>query len=310
MNIKCQILNHIRYVLFLSMLFQVGAIYSVEKETTARKTAPVNDYKSAIKNKQNQIEAAEMKEKSRLLVELAILFLHDQEQEKAFYTYLEAINLVHLQPAVVDLPLSDSLYCDALTIYFDHNGGTSKEKAQKIYNKYFSIVKQKPDSYLLSYVVAMALANLGRYDEFFELFLHSYTYFPEHFLAYKTKAILHIKLYERARTEKLREYEQDLIYKNLELAMEKEPKDDTLYKLMITFSSQKKKPELVRRCLNKILDGNIILPRGDILFFVQEAVDIGEYKQAQSLIEKSRTWYQQSKIINSAQAYLDAHTPK
>lgn len=288
-----------------------GEVDSIEAGAKERNALAFADYKSAIRSKQEQIAAVGLSEKSRHLVELAILFLKDQEQEKAFSTYLQALDAVPVKTSGSDdASVSDGTYCDALAIYFDHQSGTPKEKAQKIYNKYYSVVKEKCDVDLLTYIVAISLANLGRYDDFFELFYRSYQSLPNHFLAYKTKAILHIKLYERARTEKEREQQGELIQKNLELALAREPKDDTLYKLMITFSLQKNKTQQVRRCLNKIFDDNIILPRGDILFFVQEAVDVGEYKLAQSFIEKSRTWYPQSKIITSAQAYLDAHLPK
>lgn len=276
------------------------------------KTALPQDYKEAICEKQKQINSAtaiQSNDKGQLMVELASLFLKDQDQERAFQTFLNALENTQIEQNKKDNPEQEQIYQKALAVYFDHNGGSTKEKAQNIITEFEPTLKDHPYAHQLAYLIAIAHANLNQYDQFFSLFYNSYRVYPQHFLAYKTKAILHIKLFERARTESERELQREAISKNLELALEKEPRDDTLYKLLITFSSPEKKQEQVRRSLNKIHDANIMISRCDIMFFVQEAVDAQEYSLAKRMLEKARGWYQQSKIITAAQKYLDAHMP-
>lgn len=299
---------HFTALILLSASFHRAEGLAISDQERSSIKLGAEDYKAAISIRQKELSTVQPKDKGRLLVELAVLFLQDQDQEKAFQTFLEALSKTDLENDTIDTPEDNVLYQNALTIYFDHSEGSPKDKAKKIIESFQPLLERHQKAHLLAYLVALAHANLGSYREFFELFYNSYRFHPNHFLAYKTKAILHIKLFERARTETEREFQRKTVLENLEQASEKEPQDDMLYKLMISFSLKEKKQEQVRRCLNKILDANIIIPRGDILFFVQEAVDAGEQKLAKRLLEKARKWYQQSKIINSAQAYLDAHT--
>jgi hypothetical protein len=44
--------------------------------------------------------------------------------------------------------------------------------------------------------------------------------------------------------------------------------------------------------------------RGDIAFYVQQAVSINEIELAQKFIDKATEWYQYSRTIKSAQQYL------
>ena len=118
---------------------------------------------------------------------------------------------------------------------------------------------------------------------------------------------MHIKLLERTRTQAERAEQRRLIKDNLLLALEREPHDTTIYKLLISFSSQEIKADQIRVCLNKIINGNIIIPRGELMFYVMQAVDSGDRQLAQRFITHSKEWYPQSRIVTSAQNYLDAH---
>ena len=85
-------------------------------------------------------------------------------------------------------------------------------------------------------------------------------------MAYKTQAVLHIKLYERVRTAAEREEQREAVMAFVRKAMDKNAKDSGLYKLMMLFASEKEKPVVVKDCLNKILEDPMIIARGDIAF--------------------------------------------
>lgn len=262
------------------------------------------DYKKEITICQKQIDEAISTGKGDLLKKLSVLYYKDQNQEKAFQTFLEALEMAEQKKLNTKTECEEKLYNEALILYFKKNEGSAEDIAEKICEQYSDVIKDYPDMHLLAYLIAIAYANLNQYEEFFNIFYDAYCFCSDHFLAYKTKAILHIKLFERARTEAERRYQQGAVCRNLELAMSKETKDDTLYKLLINFSSQEKKQATVRHCLNKILDANMIIPRSDILFFVQEAVHVQEKALAQRFLKKAHEWYPQSRIVNAAQAYL------
>lgn len=102
---------------------------------------------------------------------LAIAYYKDQEQEKAFETFLDALEIT---PAALPVKLSEEesiLYSQALKIYLDHAGLTPDETAQEIVNKFGATYTKNPTLHHLEYILAVSYANLGRYD----LFLTNFT---------------------------------------------------------------------------------------------------------------------------------------
>jgi hypothetical protein len=290
------------------VLFLSGFVLQAKASEQLQKALDEGDYKTAIHAYQQQLEQSPLEEKGWLLKKLAIIKFKDQEQEKAFQIFLEALEIApDNSPACSLTPDEEALYQKALSVYLDHNNGSPQIISEKIYRIYEPVLMQQPHLHLLAYLVASACANLGKYEEFFNLFYDSYCFYPNHYLAYKTKAILHIKLLERARTATERETQRWAIFQDLSKAIEKQPTDDSLYKMLIVFSPEEKKNYLLCDSLNKIIDGNMIIPRADMSFYVQKAVDAKEYALAQRFIDKAREWYRYSRVIDSAQQYLDAH---
>lgn len=262
------------------------------------------DIKQAI-NFQSELIQRSPEQKSVCLQELAFLYLKDQDQEHAFESFLQLLDI--LQVEEVPPPYDPQLYQEAFAIYIDSRAETPQATAAILLEKLLPILKEKPDQFLLDYFVAIAYANLSKYDEFFKHFERAYHYYPRHYLAYKTKAILHIKLLERTRGERERIAQRQKIVENLMLAVDKEPHDTTIYKLLISFSPQEKKSGQVRLCLNKIINDNIMIPRNELMFYVIEAVETNQRDLAEQFIIQAHEWYPQSRIIKSAQKYLDAH---
>lgn len=281
----------------------LGLILSCLLFTQTKAYATENDCKKAISLQHGVIEEAEAKNKGRLLKELSILYLKDQNQELAFESFLKALEHANKIPIQSKEPAND--YEEALALYL--KGQMPKETAKEILKKYKPILQASPKNYLLAYIVAIAHANLNQFQEFFDLFYDGYEHHPDHFLAFKTKAILHIKLMERKRSDAEKNEQRQLILKNFNLALEREPQDVTLYKLLIIFSPPATKSKQLQLSLNKIMKDNIIIPRSDIVFYVEQAVDLKEEALAISFLEKAREWYPQSRIISAAQNYIDSH---
>lgn len=265
------------------------------------------DYKQAIALQKMRIDEASSCAKAELIKQLAIYYLKDQNHEKAFESFLTSLDAVCIdEPPENETQEEIDLYNQALAMYLNIHA-SAKEMSEQIIKQYDPLLKKYPNAWHLEYLMALAYANLELYEEFFNHFFHSYRYDPEHFFAYKTKAILHIKLMERKRYDADRNREREAALQNFERALMKEPQDATLYKLLITFSFPETKKNQALRYLNKIVEENIIISRSEIMFFVQAAVDAKDNALAQRFIDKARGWYQQSKIVTAAQHYLDSH---
>lgn len=266
------------------------------------------DYKQAIDVQKVRIAEEGDSNKAELIKQLAVLYLKDQNQEMAFESFLASLASLKEEPAEKETEGEGALYQKALETYLGTaHFSSSKEKSKQMIEEYAPLLKEHPTPWQLAYLVALAYANIDQYEEFFNLFFRSYRYYPRHFLSYKTKGILHIKLMERRRDEALRKAERAAALQDFELALALEPKDESLYRLLITFSFPETKSEQAQRCLNKIVEGNIIVSRSDIMFYVQAAIEAKDVVLAQRFVDKARVWYAQSKIVDAAQIYIDNH---
>lgn len=291
--------------LIASLIFLCTAVMPVFARQDIAEALNERNFKKAIAIQKEVVESANGEAKGEALKELTFLYLKDQDQEKAFDTFLKALDFA---PKLKEpIPADTALYEKAFRLYIDPTNGTPQATALKLLKELKPDAQKQPDQPLLDYFIAIAYANLNRFNEFFDHFYRAYIYYPDHYLAYKTKAILHIKLLERTRGEEDRERQRKAIKRQLDEALKREPRDVTIYRLLISFSPKEEKEEQVRRSLNKILCDNIMMPRSDLLFYVQEAVDSGERDLASRFIKRAGEWYPESRIVAAAQDYLNAH---
>ena len=217
--------------------------------------------------------------------------LRNQEHEKAFRSFLLALDEAPKKEA----PAEDLiLYQKALSTYLE-GAQEPQETADQILRNYSS------EGLQLRFITALAYANLGRFEEFFTCFYPSYCAYPDHYLAYKTKAVLHIKLYERCRSLQERESEEKAIRHNIQLALDRNSSDMGLYKLWLLFADEKNREAEVEACLNKILASSMIVSRSDLPFFAEQALDVSRPDLAQALIDKARNWYSYSRYLDTLQ---------
>lgn len=230
----------------------------------------------------------------------AIDYLEEQEQEQAFRAFLAALDGAALVPTSPSSSEEQALYAEVLAIYLTHTGKAAPKAAAKILETYAKRMAAHPDYLQLGYLIAMAHANLKQYEPFFREFYRSYQAYPNHFLAYKTKALLHLKLMECARDPESRLRERTEVYRFAKEALARDGRDVSLYQMNLSFASDADRPALVRTFLNNMIRDNIIVPRGDLLFFVQVAMDTGERTAAERFVTKAREWYPNSQALDTA----------
>lgn len=245
-------------------------------------------------------------EKGIAEVQLAIAFYKDQEHEKAFQIFLDALNQSKIKQFNKMSDEELEIYNRALKIYLEDSGLTPKETSQKIDLQFSALYKKNPCLHHLGYLLAMGEANLGHYDRFFDIFYQSYLNDPDNFLAYKAKAVLHIKLFERSKTDDQRELERKYILDNATQAIALQANDTSLYRMILGFASEETKATVLSTYLNKIIDENILLSRVDIPYYVEMAIAFEQYDLAQRFLDKARLWYKSSRFIQAAQQHLDA----
>ncbi len=243
-------------------------------------------------------------EESAVYKELALAYLEDQQQEQAFLALVDSIKW--MQKKIVSIPQAEDqkLYQEALKIYLEHNGAKAPvENAKKILAKYQPLMQ--PGYFLLNFLLAAAHANLGQYTEFFEEFYASYSCDPDHYMAYKTQAILYVKLYERSNQPFIKEQWRQAIVENAKKAVQKNPQDIALYKLILLFVTDSERHPHSVEILKKVLEKESVIQRADIAFFVQQAVLVKEFDLAQQVIDQAHTLYSSSQVITASQNYLN-----
>lgn len=251
------------------------------------------------------LETASRDELGIAKMHLAIAYYKDQEQEKAFQAFLEALEVAKIDKLATISAEEKKDYETALKIYLDDAGLTPNETTQKLADQFEGVYEKNPNFYYLGYILAMGHANVGNYDRFFTQFYSSYLSAPEHFLAYKAKAALHIKLFERAGSDEQREFQRKFILDYAQKAVALQPNDTSLYRIILGFTLDKTKAETLAIYLNKIIDQNIVVSRIDIPYYVEIAIAFDKIKLAQKFLDKAREWYSYSRVINVAQQHLD-----
>ena len=264
-----------------------------------------SDSKTLIAKLQESLKEATVDKHCDIQLQLTKAYFRDQDREKAFQAFLKALDLTKEETTPSVSEAERELYEEALKIYLEHPSANARIGAEKILKDFGDQQATHSDYYLLGFIISAAYANLNQFETFFEKFYQSYRYFSKHYMAYKIKTILHSQLFMRAQTPPAQEIHRLAIIENAGLAIQQNPYDTTLYRMLISFAPEANKEQSIEACLNKIIDMNIIIPRADIAFFVQQAVAHKQSELAQRFLNKEKQWFPQSRVIDSAQQYLD-----
>jgi tetratricopeptide (TPR) repeat protein len=240
-------------------------------------------------------------EKSTLNFELATLFYKDQEIDKAFIHFLEALKWLPKE-AVSSKEEKDVEYQTALADYLAQAGKDPIDAAEMLLKKYGTCAENKK---ALNFLLATAYGNLGQYETFFVRFYQGYPYFYDTFLTHKTQGILYMRLFHHGKTTEEREYYEQMACQHLNLALQRNPLDASLYKIMIFHAKKEKNNTLVYDYMKKMVKHKVVASRSDILFYVQEAVALRDFTLGQSIIDIAKSHYEYSRALATAQEYLN-----
>lgn len=243
------------------------------------------DYQHASASFRAALERAPPSEASPLLARMAVAALRDQDQRRAFAFYLRALESAERLPEVEEEPF----YQEALALYL-------KGQSEEVCTRYGGESCRGP----LKMVVAIAYADRGLFEEFFDRFLPAYQRSPDHFLALKTRAMVRLKLADYGGPE-----ERELRSSALELlrrAVARYPADCESYRLIVELAEE---PELVLKTVGELLANRVAISRSDLGFYFDRLVALGAFDLAQELVKRGREQYGYSRTLDRAEETLD-----
>lgn len=240
-------------------------------------------------------------QKSPIYYELALCYYRDQEIDRAFLCFLQALESAELKKPITISDDESHIYQKVLEEYLT---GDSIRQARSILERYEKVASEHPHYFHIKLLLAIAFANLGQYEKFFELFYKLYPLMHHSFLADKTQATLFLKLSQRVSSLELKTSYQERAKLLLLRAKEKYPQDGSLYKTLIFLAKDEKNQEAIRSLLSKMILHQAKYARSDVFSYVNETIILKEYTLAQTIIDQARTHYGYSRSIEEAQEFL------
>jgi tetratricopeptide (TPR) repeat protein len=262
--------------------------------------------KGVIAEKQQALSKATSEEqRSQIFYELALAYYQDQELDRAFSSFLEALkSVVKLTPPEMG-PEEGLHFQNALADYLAQGGADPAQIAEGLLQKYGQIAEQNPHFLHLNFLIATAYANLGQFDNFFSRFYRGYPYLHDTFLAYKTQGILYLRLSHHGKASAERRGFQQEAFHHLRLALTRNPQDASIYKVLIFLAKEENNASLIHSYLQQIVKNQVVLPRSDVYLYVREAVALQAFELGQEMIDQARSHYEYSRAIAEAQQYLN-----
>ncbi|MDF2576883.1 MAG: hypothetical protein K0S74_367 [Chlamydiales bacterium] len=295
-------------ILGIAPLFGEQQSYNVVVQLqAAQQSFAKGHYKDAIVQYENVLRHLESPlEKANMHLTLAGCYYRDQAIDKAFLNFLKALDYSPCPEADYDFSEKERILVEqAQEVYFSQTFSNSNEIALQIIADYSSALEDNPNFYTLSYLIAASHANLGNYEKFFEMFYKAYNQTQDYFLAPKAKGVIYTKLQERARASADRKQYHELAKANLKMALDKNPKDPALYRMLVSLTPDAERKEALHCYLQQMMNQQVAIPRADIYFYVYQSAVNGEFGLAQKVIDSARQSYQYSRSIDAAQDFLN-----
>ncbi len=291
----------------VSTLFSMllGVILFFALSTLGNAAEPAEIKQTIFSKKQALQKASSGGEKASIFYDLARAYYEDQEIAQAFMHFLEALKRVDKRAPCVMVQAEKNIYEPALANYLAHVGRCPEKAASELLDQYGEVAAAHSDYVHLNFLIATAFANLGSYDAFFERFYRGYPYLSDSFLAYKTQGILYLRLSQLSSSMELRHTFQQEAAHLLTAALERNAKDASIYKVLVLLAKDKKDDTLIRTYLHGMVTHETPVPRGDISFYVREAVALCEWRTCQAIIDQARALYDYSRAVSAAQEYLN-----
>ncbi len=220
-------------------------------------------------------------------ISLPIAYLRDQQEEEAFVSYLDFLKRVEKSPLKAPSDAERARYSELFTLYLANDPKVDDE------------LKGLPkDYYMCQFLRASRLANQRKYEEFFTVFAESYIRYPDSHMALKTEGVIESLIFQRTKKPEAKEHWRKKALQSFRDSLQKNPHDVSLHKMIIYTASDNEKKEVISFVLTQIIEHNVEINRREIPFYINNALLVDEVLLAESLIDKAKTWYEYSRILD------------
>lgn len=253
------------------------------------------EYKVAISELQALVA---QKPTAELYLTLAVCYLRDQQEEEAFKTYIKCLEKAK---APSNTAPSNKVMSSREKAAYEELLGLYIVNSPELESKLTATMSSHPDYHHVQFFLASSSANSRRYEPFFYLFYQSYCSYPDSHMSYKTQGVIASLILQRAKSPEEKEVWRRQALTSLGHALEICPQDKGLHKMLVYTASEKEKVQVVQLVFRKIIEANTPIERTEIPFYINHAISVKEFELAQQLLDKAKTWYEYSRIIQEMQ---------
>jgi len=228
------------------------------------------------------------------LVEKAKLLYANQQHEQALEAFVDVID----QMQINEMPITDverDKVQELLPLY--QESLLSREACQNLLEQAQAIIQKYPNYYSIEFLLAAAFANCSQFCQFFDHFAHSYKHRPNDFLAWKTRGVLHVHLFEASITEEVRLSHKNRAVQYFEKAYFLQPDDESLLLKILFLIPDDEKAPFLHKILPTLVDRSTPMRRTVCFLIIEQAIDAKALDEATQLIDKARSWYQYSRAL-------------
>ncbi|MCE5293136.1 MAG: hypothetical protein LLF94_00795 [Chlamydiales bacterium] len=254
------------------------------------------NYKAAIKELER---LSAIKATPELLLQLAVCQLEDQQEEAAFKTYLQCLEIVPVAEPVVMSAREKTAYNELLELYFANS--------QELPAKVEATLQKHPDFLHCQFLMASMSANARKYEPFFYIFFQSYVAYPNCHMSHKTKGMISTLILQRAKSIEEKEVWRTKAIHSFGLAITLCPEDLNLHKMILHTATEKERATSLQLIMTQVFANNVKIPRSEIPFYIRHALDLNQIDLAQQLLDKAQTWYEYSRILQEMQDLISQH---
>lgn len=233
---------------------------------------------------------------------LAVSYLLDQQEEAAFITYVKCLDQAPKKTGQT-ISAKEKMASDELMALYVANNPEFEKRVEKV-------MQEHPDYSYCQFFFASSLANQHKFESFFYLFYNSYLSYPDSHMAHKTKGIVASLLFQRAKSLEEKETWRKKALEHFAKSMTLLPEDRALHKMMIYTAADSERQAVVHQVIDQICQANVKIPRGELAFYINHALWVNETLLAERLIDKAKSWYEYSRMLQEMQQLVETHKQK
>jgi tetratricopeptide (TPR) repeat protein len=256
----------------------------------------------------NLLLCSQVEDTPESLREKADCLLAEQKHVEAQECFLLAIDKLLQREALEEMCRGEKEAVESFFVDYEE-AVQSSDNSKAFLEKVHKTFEKHPQYLSLLYYAAASQANLGNLHGFFEDFFRAVSTRPASFMALKFVGVLHLRLYESSADEAKRFFHRNEAVKAFKMAFSKEPRDISLVMKLLFVLPEEEQRLLVKEVCADMVKSASAPRRRDCLYIIEVAMSLSLYEEAKLLLDKARSWYEYSRMLNEIAQELDGVSP-